>query len=107
MNNPLNPQSPIDNIKIEQPSNEKNSPEINASWIEHAYPLKRISIVAQATRHGTRESLIRQKEMALKLLKEGFSNGCEHDDDFGFLFKTEEDLHVSIFGDDPAGRRHQ
>ena len=103
---PSIPALSIGNIKKAPLTTQKNSPEIHSSWNEHAHPLMRISIVAQCTRHGTRESLIAQLEVALKRLKEGLSNGCEHDDDFGYLFKTEEDLRTSVFGANPAGH-HQ
>lgn len=89
------------------PTPESGTPSVNEHWAEKAYPLKRISIVAQCTRHGTNGSLIERLEVALKLLKEGFANGCEHDDDFGYIFKTEGDLRASIFGEEPSGRRHQ
>lgn len=89
------------------PTAESGTPSVNEHWVEQAYPLKRISIVAQCTRHGTSESLIEQLEVALKLLKEGLANGCEHDDDFGYIFNTEVDLRTSIFGEELSGRRHQ
>ncbi len=89
------------------PTAESGTPSVNERWAEQAYPLKRISIVAQCTRHGTNESLIEQLDVALKLLKEGFANGCEHDDDFGYIFKAEGDLRTSIFGEETSGRRHQ
>ena len=71
-------------------------------WRSHAYPLKRITVSVQCTRHGNKESLITLLEAAIERIKAGQEEGTEHDDDFGYRFLFHDDSHHSIFSE-PAG----
>ena len=75
---------------------------INKVWHDLAYPLKQITITAQGTKNPNKESLIYQLELALARVKKGDVNGYVHDDDFGYLFRVNEELQHSQFNG-PAG----
>jgi|GEM_PF-3019462 len=55
-------------------------------WIDHAYPLKRITIELQGTRHSSLDSMLSQLKKVEERIKEGQECGEASDDDFGYKF---------------------
>lgn len=76
----------------------------NPNWKAHAYPLKRVTIDLQATRHTNRAALAAQLVEVAERLKAGDSEGEDHDDDYGYRFIVIEQTEESLFNA-PASRR--
>lgn len=74
----------------------------NETWIKHAYPLQKITIQLQGTRHNERKAVINQLEIVLNRLQSGDLFGESHDDDYGYRFFTEPESGNSFF--DAAAR---
>ncbi len=68
-------------------------------WIEHAYPLKRITVHAQGTRHSDLKDMADQLRKIADLIDAGQLTGWDDDDDFGYSFAVETDRAESIFPD--------
>lgn len=77
----------------------------NENWIKHAYPLQKITVHLQGTRHSDREAIIGQLEVVLARLKRGEVEGEVHDDDFGYRFVVEPQSKGPSFFDEPAGTK--
>lgn len=77
----------------------------NPSWKEQAYPLKRITIELQVTRHSDIEGVLHELDEIREKLLEGYKSGSHHDDDFGYRFVVCESETASIFGAEPASMR--
>jgi len=75
----------------------------NSAWITHAYPLPQVIVKLQGTRHTDKAEIIGLLETVLNRLKSGDVRGCEHDDDFGYVFEYQAASSGSSFFDDPAG----
>jgi hypothetical protein len=75
----------------------------NQSWIAHAYPLQKITVQLQGTKHSSRESIIGLLETVLSRLRLGDLTGQDHDDDFGYRFIVEPASAGPSFFTDPAG----
>jgi hypothetical protein len=73
------------------------------SWIDHAYPLQKITVQLQGTKHSDRSDVIEQLEKVLARLRAGDLNGQDHDDDFGYRFHVEPASVEPSFFDEPAG----
>lgn len=72
-------------------------------WIDHAYPLQKVTVQLQGTKHSDPENIISQLETVLSRLRAGDLAGEEHDDDFGYRFAVEPaSAGPSIF-DESAG----
>lgn len=69
------------------------------SWIEHAYPLKRIAVQVQGTRHSDLKDMANQLRQVADLIDAGQLDGWEDDDDFGYRFAVEDGKTESIFPD--------
>lgn len=74
----------------------------NEDWIAHAYPLQRVTIRLQGTRHSEKAAVISQLETVLARLKAGDAAGHDHDDDFGYAFEYVEAAPGPSFFDGPA-----
>lgn len=81
----------------ERQENESRVP--NQRWIEHAYPLKRITVQAQGTRHSDLKDMADQLREIAGLIDAGHLIGQDDDDDFGYCFTVEVDKTESIFPD--------
>lgn len=75
----------------------------NPQWIEHAYPLKQITIQLQGTKRSDRAAIVNQLETVLAKLRAGQSQGEDHDDDFGYRFTCVERSPGPSFFEEPAG----
>lgn len=69
------------------------------SWIEHAYPLKRITVQVQGTRHSDLKNMADQLRQVADLIDAGQFDGRDDDDDFGYRFTVEDGKAESIFPD--------
>lgn len=69
----------------------------NQQWIEHAYPLKRITVQVQGTRHSDLKDMADQLRRVADLIDAGQLTGKDDDDDFGYCFTVESDETQSIF----------
>lgn len=74
----------------------------NENWMRHAYPLQKITVQLQGTRHSDRNTIIEQLEVVLARLKRGDARGEMHDDDFGYRFVVEAQSNGPSFFDEPA-----
>nr|WP_280971450.1 hypothetical protein [Cupriavidus gilardii] len=74
-----------------------------SAWSCHAYPLQRITIQLQGTRHSERNSIIAQLDTIKARLLAGDINGTEHDDDFGYSFEVQTQAHGPSIFDEPCG----
>ncbi|WP_052504165.1 hypothetical protein [Pseudomonas oryzihabitans] len=69
-------------------------------WIDHAYPLKQLTIKLQGTRHSDTSDIIKLLESVVAQLKAGETAGSVQDDDFGYAFKfLKESPGPSFFSD--------
>lgn len=78
---------------------------ISNEWIEKAYPLQKISIQLQGTRHSASNHIINQIETVSERIRNGDIFGEEHDDDFGYRFAVELASQGPSFFDSPAGMK--
>lgn len=70
-------------------------------WAMHAYPLKRITIEVQGTRHSDPENMLLQVEEVVGKIRAGDLQGEAADDDFGYKFSVAlRSDNPSIFGND-------
>lgn len=72
-------------------------------WIDNAYPLQKVTVHLQGTRHSNREDIISQLEGVLERLRAGDLVGEDHDDDYGYRFTVEPSSAGPSFFDTPAG----
>lgn len=49
----------------------------NENWIKHAYPLQKITVQLQGTRHSSRDAIIDQLEVVLARLKSGLRRAID------------------------------
>ncbi len=75
------------------------------SWIDHAYPLQKVTVQLQGTKHSDRADIIGQLETVLARLRSGDLMGHDHDDDFGYRFAVESASPGPSFFDEPAGAK--
>jgi hypothetical protein len=83
--------------EVREVSQEEPPVEENESWRQHAYPLFRVDVTLQGTRHSKHENVFGQMETVLERLKKGEVSGCDHDDDFGYKFVVTSDAYRSAF----------
>ncbi|MFY1903645.1 hypothetical protein ACOTBZ_28570 [Achromobacter xylosoxidans] len=76
---------------------------VEQNWIEHAYPLKQITVQLQGTRHSELVTLINLLQTVITRLEAGDLSGSEHDDDFGYRFAVSESTSGPSFFDAAAG----
>jgi hypothetical protein len=74
-------------------------------WRAHAYPLQQITIRLQGTRHSSREHIIKQLETVVDRLRKGEVVGCDHDDDFGYAFESDQASDGPTFFEASCGRQ--
>ena len=75
-------------------------------WIEHAYPLRQVTIKLQGTKHSSREAIIDLLDAVLLRLKNGESYGYAHDDDYGYIFEYVDSVpNGPSFFDAPSGEK--
>lgn len=92
-----------DGLALRSMSTDQGSLVANDSWVQHAYPLQKITVQVQGTRHSNRQALISELETALERLKRGDESGESHDDDFGYRFFVQSNSRGPSFFDTPAG----
>lgn len=68
-------------------------------WVEHAYPLKLITVQVQGTRHCNFKEMANQLRKVADLIDAGQLDGSDDDDDFGYRFVIEDGKTESIFPD--------
>jgi hypothetical protein len=71
----------------------------NQKWIDHAYPLKLLTVQVQGTRHSDLKDMADQLRKVADMIDQGATNSREDDDDFGFCFTVETNKTISIFPD--------
>lgn len=79
--------------------------EQNYNWHANAYPLHRLVVCAQGTRHANREELIQKLEEVIKRVRAGDMCVCDHDDDAGFYFEYRTDVTEGTVFAEPSGRK--
>jgi hypothetical protein len=68
-------------------------------WIAYAYPLQLITVQVQGRRDSLQGDMAQLLRAVADLIDAGQLSGAVEDDDFGYVFKVEDDRQESIFPD--------
>lgn len=74
-------------------------------WVDHAYPLQKLTVQLQGTKHSHFNDIIGELETVLTRLRAGDVVGEMHDDDYGYRFTFEAASPGPSFFDEPFGAR--
>jgi hypothetical protein len=66
-------------------------------WRAYAYPLQLITVQVQGRRNSLQGDMAQLLRSVADLIDAGEVTGTNEDDDFGYVFKVEDDRQESIF----------